>query len=169
MRRSNRIREAPPYRFRKSLTSRPNPMSLSAAIRLMNRGHTTRMIFYFRRIVAHPPRPFVFCDTAYALPTLPPSTFHHFLAICIFGVVNTSVAYRAPRPAAYFSRPVYKSVIQHAIKCSTRWKVGEERERERERGGERGGKGVGHEGREKDHGRKSQLRSGALENLSRGI
>lgn len=40
---------ASPYRFRKSLTSRPNPMSLSAAIRLMNRGHTTRTIFYFRR------------------------------------------------------------------------------------------------------------------------
>lgn len=133
VRRSNRIREGPPYRFRKSLTSRPNPMSLSAAIRLMNHGHTTRMIFYFRRIVAHPPRRFVFCDTAYARSPLPPPTLHRFLAICIFGVVNTSVAYRAPRPAAYFSRPVYKSVIQHAIKCSTRWKVGEGRERKREK------------------------------------
>lgn len=42
-------------------------------------------------------------------------------AICIFGVVNTSVAYRE-RPSARISGPVYKSVIQHAIKCSARWK-----------------------------------------------
>lgn len=42
-------------------------------------------------------------------------------AICIFGVVNTSVSRIASFPAR-ISGPVYKSVIQHAIKCPSRWK-----------------------------------------------
>lgn len=59
----------------------------------------------------------LFCD---ALRTAAAASYD---AICIFGVVNTSVSRIASVPAR-ISGPVYKSVIQHAIKCSTRWKGG---------------------------------------------
>lgn len=120
---------------------RSNPMSLSTAIRLMNRGYTTRIIFYFRwyRRVPSVVAFFAISEAAYKL--CPPFSTLPFPLSCrrnlyfrrrkhVRGVSRTA-------SCRVFRGPVYKSVIQHAIKCSTRWKVGvgvKERDKEVEQG-----------------------------------